>query len=41
VETPDGTGRRDLEVRTRENVVSFVVPQLKVYDLVLLRFDRQ
>lgn len=41
VETPDGGERRDLEVRTRNNIVSFVVPQLKVYDLVLLRFDRQ
>jgi hypothetical protein len=41
VETPDDAERRDLQVRTREDIVSFVVPQLKIYDLVLLRFDRQ
>ena len=41
VETPDGAARRELAVRVSENTLSFTVPDLKVYDLVLLRFDRQ
>jgi hypothetical protein len=41
VETPDGEGKQELEIRTGQDSVFFRVPRLKVYDLVLLRLERQ
>jgi hypothetical protein len=37
VETPDGAPRQPLKFEARNGVVSFTVPALKVYDLVLIR----
>jgi len=40
VETPDGGGHQLLPVATQGQTVTFRVPRLKVYDLVLLRPDK-
>ena len=40
VETPDGGGRQVLNVATTGQTVSFRVPALKIYDLVLLRLEK-
>jgi hypothetical protein len=37
VETPDGAPRQPLKFEARNGVVSFTVPALKVYDLVVVR----
>ncbi len=40
LETPDQAGRQVLAVKVRQGVVSFRVPGLKVYDLILLSLER-
>jgi len=40
VETPDGGGRQLLPVATQGQTVTFRVPRLKVYEVVLLRLEK-
>jgi hypothetical protein len=40
LQTPDGGGPEMLKVETREGAVSFKVPRLLVYDLILLKLER-
>ena len=37
LESPDGMSRQVLEISGREGVVSFIVPKLEIYNLILLR----
>ena len=39
LESPDGLARQVLSVTVREGLISFNVPELKTYDLILLRME--
>ena len=41
IDTPDGAGPERLAAHTQNGVISFQVPRLAVYDLILLRMEGQ
>jgi hypothetical protein len=41
LDTPDGAGPQRLAAQTQNGVISFQVPRLAVYDLILLRTEGQ